>query len=187
MLQRSNIFIALGLAVIITLIVYSSTIETVLENAVGIMTRQQFIDKFSSAIQSASKGTGLYPSVMMAQAILESGNGNSSLTKLYNNFFGIKADSSWTGAKVLMPTTEVINGVSESINDYFRSYKSPLDSFKDRIKFLQGFSRYKNLFTATTPEQQATELQQDGYATDPNYPTKLINLINQYNLKSLDA
>lgn len=201
--MRSNILIAVSLAVIITLLIYSSTLTTAIENSLGIMTRQQFIDKYSDAIKSAVKGTGLFPSVMMAQAILESSNGNSSLSKKYNNFFGIKADSSWSGDKVNLPTREVGNGKqsymingkstvipsgqSAMVDAWFRVYKSPTDGFKDRVKFLQSFSRYKNLFTATSPSVQDQMLLSDGYATDPDYANLLTSLIKSNNLTTLDA
>jgi len=201
--MRSNVFLAIALAGVVTLLIYASTIETVIENSLGIMTRKQFIDKYSDAIKSAVKGTGLFPSVMMAQALLESSNGNSSLSKKYNNFFGIKADSSWSGSKVNLPTREVgngkqaymINGKSvvipagqeAMVDAWFRAYKTPVEGFKDRVKFLQTFSRYKNLFTASSPTVQDQLLLSDGYATDPAYATSLNNIIKSNNLTTLDA
>lgn len=145
-----------------------------------------FIKKFTNIIIKASQGTGLFPSVFMAQAILESGWGNSSLAKEYNNYFGIKADNSWKGPKVNLKTREVFNGKDTYITDGFRVYDNPEQSFYDRVEFLKKFSRYKKVFTAPTPEDQAWELQKAGYATDPNYANAIINLINQNNLKSLD-
>lgn len=162
---------------------------------VSILTRPQFIEQYTDTVKKAAKGTGLFPSLFMAQAILESadknGNpGNSTLAKApNNNFFGIKADNSWAGAKVLLPTREVINGVSTMVNAAFRKYASPLASFNDRVAFLQKNSRYTKagVFTAKTPEDQAKALQTAGYATDPNYASTLISVINKYGLKSLDS
>lgn len=156
--------------------------------AVTNLTRKQFIEKYSKVVKEASKNTGLFPSVFMAQAILESGNGNSKLTKEANNFFGIKADKSWTGAVYEIATKEHINGQDVTVMAKFRKYTTPLLSFLDRVMFLFDNKRYTNagVFTASTPEDQARALQKAGYATDPNYANLLITLINQNNLKDLD-
>jgi flagellum-specific peptidoglycan hydrolase FlgJ len=158
------------------------------------MTRQEYIQKFRGVVLEAVKGTGLYPSVMMAQAILESSDkngvpGNSSLAKVYNNHFGIKADKSWTGKKVNMKTREVFDGKDVIIGDYFRIYGEAVQSFKDRIQFLLKNKRYGNagVFKSPTPEAQADALQAAGYATDPNYAKVIKGLIASYNLKDLDA
>jgi flagellum-specific peptidoglycan hydrolase FlgJ len=158
------------------------------------MTRQEYIQKFRGVVIGAVKGTGLYPSVMMAQAILESSDkkgvpGNSSLAKVYNNHFGIKADKSWAGKKVNMKTREVFDGKDVIIGDYFRVYEDALQSFKDRIQFLLKNKRYFNagVFKSPTPEQQADALQAAGYATDPNYAKVIKGLIANLNLKDLDA
>jgi flagellum-specific peptidoglycan hydrolase FlgJ len=150
------------------------------------MTPKNFIEKFTGIIIKASKGTGLFPSVFMAQAILESGWGGSSLASKYNNFFGIKADSSWKGKSIRLETREVFNGKDTNITDGFRVYDSPEQSFYDRVAFLKKFSRYKKVFIADSPENQAWALQNAGYATDPNYANALIRVIKDYNLKSLD-
>lgn len=151
------------------------------------LSRSQFISKYGPIATQATKGTGLFPSVTIAQAILESGDGNSSLTKEAKNFFGIKADSSWVGPYVTKLTTEYINGAPVKVEAKFRAYESALESFQDRVKFLRKFSRYKNVFTATSPEQQAQALQNAGYATDPNYASLLTGLINKNNLKQFDT
>jgi flagellum-specific peptidoglycan hydrolase FlgJ len=158
------------------------------------MTRQEYIQKYRGVVIDAVKGTGLLPSVMMAQAILESSDkngvpGNSSLAKLYNNHFGIKADKGWTGKKVNLKTREVFDGKEVIIGDYFRVYNDPKDSFKDRVAFLKKNTRYTKagVFTAKTPGDQADALKLAGYATDPNYNTILKNLISKLNLEDLDT
>jgi flagellum-specific peptidoglycan hydrolase FlgJ len=158
------------------------------------MTRQEYIQKFRGVVINAVKGTGLFPSVMMAQAILESSDkngvpGNSSLARVYNNHFGIKADKSWTGKKVNLKTREVFDGKEVIIGDYFRVYDDPIQSFKDRIEFLKKNQRYAKagVFTAKNPEDQADALKLAKYATDPNYNTVLKNLISRLNLEDLDA
>src|SRR5687767_996476 len=74
------------------------------------LTRSEFVQKFAPTVMKIAKGTGLFPSVFMAQAVLESGNGNSTLSAKYNNFFGVKADKSWKGDVIEMPTKEYLDG-----------------------------------------------------------------------------
>lgn len=157
------------------------------------MTREDYIEKFKNIVIDSVKGTGLFPSVMMAQAILESSNkygqpGESTLAKEYNNHFGVKADKSWKGKKVNMRTREVIKGDSVMIGDFFRVYGNPDNSFKDRNTFLLKNPTYTKagVFMAQTPEAQAVALQRAGYATDPKYSNLIKALIKMYNLKALD-
>lgn len=151
------------------------------------MTRQEYIHTYSKATIKSVSGTGLFPSVKMAQAILESGDGNSRLAKFFNNHFGIKADASWKGRKAYMQTREVIGGKSVTLEAPFRAYTDAADSFRDHTLFLKKFDRYAEVFNAPTPEMQAEELERAGYATDPNYAELLISLINTHKLKRLDA
>lgn len=157
------------------------------------MTREEFIRKYGQTAIDSTQGTTLFPSVKMAQAMIESANGNgvpeaSTLAKVYKNFFGIKADSSWKGKVVNLNTREVFNGKDEIINDGFRVYPGALDSFRDHTAFLEENPRYTagGVFSATTPEAQARALQASGYATDPNYAKTIISLINKHGLKELD-
>ena len=148
-----------------------------------------YIAKYSKDMIDSCYNTGLFPSVMMAQGILESGYGKSVLASKYNNHFGIKATGLWIGGKVKFDTTEEINGKKEIIKDYFRTYPSSFDGFVDRINFLKKYSRYAKagVFSAKTPEYQAQALQAAGYATASDYADQLIKIIKTYNLKSLDA
>lgn len=150
--------------------------------------RTDYIKKFSNAVINAAKGTGLFPSLFMAQAILESGNGQSSLAKKYNNHFGIKASRSWKGKVIDMKTREVYNGKDVYIKDGFRWYNNPKDSFKDRVDFLKNNPRYTKhgVFSAKTPEEQADALQRAGYATSEKYASTLKWIIRKYDLKALD-
>jgi flagellum-specific peptidoglycan hydrolase FlgJ len=157
------------------------------------MTREEYIKKFGSVVLEAVKGTGLFPSLMMAQAILESSDkhgvpGNSTLARLHNNHFGIKADKSWLGPKVNLKTREVFDGSEVVIGDFFRVYEDATQSFRDRVAFLKKHTRYTKagVFLAKTPEEQAEALKAAGYATDPNYATILNALIKKLNLYGLD-
>lgn len=153
------------------------------------MTALQYIEAFSNDAISGAEGTGIFPSVVMAQAAVESGWGRSGLASKHGNQFGIKADKSWTGPTVEMDTTEFVNGQYIKVKALWRKYPNPQDSFRDHIKFLQRNPRYAKagVFDAATPEDQARALQRAGYATDPNYASKLITVIEKFNLKELDS
>jgi len=160
--------------------------------------RVNFVAKYGKEIALACKGTGLFPSLMMAQAILESSGtvkgesipGASKLARVYNNFFGIKDQpgDEWKGDNINIPTREVIKGKEIMINDYFRTYPDPFACFMDRNRFLKKNPRYEKagVFKAKTPQEQAEALKKAGYATDPDYVKLLMGIINTYNLKSLD-
>lgn len=153
------------------------------------MSSAEYIKMYKNTVIDSVTGTPLFPSVLMAQGLLESGYGESSLASLYNNHFGMKAGKSWLGMKVNMNTREVVAGQDETVGAYFRVYKNPADSFLDRNLNLMSGSVYwqSGVFSAPTPELQAYAIQKAGYASDPNYAQTLITLIDRYNLKSLDA
>lgn len=119
-------------------------------------------------------------SITLAQGLLESGAGNSTLTKKSNNHFGIKADSNWKGKR----TSSMDNGRK----CYFRVYDDPRDSYEDHSQFLVGRSRYASLFKLKETDYKgwAKGLKKAGYAEDPAYPQKLINLIERYELYKYD-
>lgn len=153
------------------------------------MTRQEFIQNHTNDVLAATKGTGLFPSVVMAQMIIESADsngvaGNGITATQANNYFGIKADSSWTGKKMAFSTPK-----DGQPTNYFRVYQSPVDSIADHTKFLQVNSRYPaaGVFSSATPEEQIKAIAKAGYAEAPNYAQSIIDLINSNNLKSLDS
>lgn len=154
------------------------------------MTPSDFIRKYADAVVVACEGTALFPSVKMAQAALESGWGKYTAG---NNLFGIKVAGGqspyWHGDYITSRTSEWDGGGYSSTSSRFRRYATPGDSIRDHTWFLQNQKRYAEagVFTATTPEEQAKALQRAGYATDPNYSSKLISIINTYGLKSLDS
>lgn len=148
-----------------------------------------YIAKFGQDAIDGTTGTNLFPSVKMAQAILESNIGKSELAKLHNNHFGIKKGIGWKGQIATMKTREVLKGKTVYVDAPFRKYASAVDSFRDHTNFLRNNKTYarNGVFAAATPEAQAHALKAAGYATDPNYAQALINLINGYGLKQLDA
>lgn len=147
-----------------------------------------FINQYKQASINEAIRTGIPASITMAQAILESGWGESGLSVAANNFFGIKADSSWKGPVYNGATHEVYNGQTVFQNDDFRKYRKPEESFKDHSKFLIENPRYKNLwnFGVTDYQNWAKGLKAAGYATSPTYAEKLIGVVEQYGLQELD-
>lgn len=148
----------------------------------------EFIKKYKNIAINEAIRTGIPASITMAQAILESGWGESGLSINANNFFGIKADSSWKGPIYDAATHEVYGNETVYITDAFRKYNNPKQSFKDHSNFLIEMSRYKSLFNHGILDYKswAHGLKKAGYATSPDYAYKLINLIEQYNLSELD-
>lgn len=119
-------------------------------------------------------------SVIMAQAIKESGYGNSLLAKETNNHFGIKCHREWGGNSFVMD--------DDSTNECFRSYKSVEDSYYDHSMFLHSRARYNFLFQLPITDYTSwcIGLKQAGYATDPHYTNELLYIIEIYNLHELD-
>ncbi len=150
----------------------------------------EFKNKFGPAMIEATKGTPLLPSVKLAQAALETGWGKHVIGDA-NNMFGIKAKGApneyWNGESVTAGTTEYYGGKKGSYNLGFRKYNSLEDSIKDHSRLLMSLPRYKEVRSATTPEDQARALKSGGYATSPTYDDKLISIINKYDFKSLDS
>lgn len=134
---------------------------------------------------------GILPSITVAQAILESGWGQSKLSKDSNNIFGIKADNSWDGESIEVMTSENYN---DKIKAKFRKYNSITDSIKDHGKFLSENKRYEEngLFNSKNYKKQAQALEDAGYSTKKDkygnriYADMLIDIIQKYNLEKLD-
>lgn len=120
-------------------------------------------------------------SITLAQGLLESGAGTSKLTEKSNNHFGIKADKSWKGRR----TSAMDNGRM----CYFRAYDNAMESYEDHSKFLANRSHYAFLFDLKKTDYKAWArgLKKAGYAEDPAYPSKLINLIERYELYKYDT
>lgn len=140
--------------------------------------------------QAATAGTGVWASVTVAQAILESGWGQSALASApYHNLFGIKKGYGWAGAVVNMNTSEFVTHKWVTVVAPFRAYGSQMASFQDHTNFLLANRRYaaNGVINAPNYIAMATGLQAAGYATAPTYASALINLVERYNLQSLDS
>ncbi|HEX8697518.1 MAG TPA: glucosaminidase domain-containing protein [Myxococcaceae bacterium] len=148
-------------------------------------TGDAFLDRIAAEAIKSQRNTGVPASVTMAQALLESDRGRSGLSKNANNFFGIKGTG--PAGSVTLPTQEVYNGRTVTVNAKFRKYDSPSQSFDDHGKFLLKNSRYKPAFNHTGDGKQfAREIHKAGYATDPKYSDKLIKIMNEYGLERFD-
>ena len=147
------------------------------------MTKQEkFINLIKDGAIQGWKDYKILPSLTIAQAILETGWGGSSVG---NNLFGIKANKDWKGKTIFKKTHEYVNGKKIYIDAYFRDYDNIYESLKDRFEFLQK-PRYKKVIGVEDYKIACNEIWKAGYATDPEYPNKLIRIIEQYNLSQYD-
>lgn len=147
-----------------------------------------FINKIAPMVQEINqkRGKPLFNSVVIAQAILESGMGTSSLMMRANAIFGIKAFDDWKGKVYSARTKEVYNNNSIEIEGKFRAYDSLEESIEDYFKLICTSSRYRNAICSETPEECITEIIKGGYATDPKYVDKIMIIIRQNNLTFYD-
>jgi hypothetical protein len=133
----------------------------------------------------------MFRSVCIGQACLESGFGTSGLARKDNNLFGIKdtLGDDWDGPYAIYNTKEYdSNGNLFEVQAAFRKYNDWGDSIEDWAKFLHTYSRYEEngVFSASTYKEQVQALKNAGYATDINYVSKVIDIINKYKLYQLD-
>jgi flagellar protein FlgJ len=146
-----------------------------------IQSAEDFIRQLHPYAQQAAKELGVEPRVILAQAALETGWGRS-LIKNSNgessfNLFNIKADKSWHGKQAQVPALEFEQGIAKKVNAGFRSYGSFQESFQDYVAFIKNNPRYGDaLKQAGNGERYLHELQRAGYATDPNYANKIMNI-----------
>lgn len=157
------------------------------------MEQQTFISGVKAGAIQGWKDRKILPSVSIAQAILESGWGDSGLARQANNLFGIKADASWTGRKVNMPTYEYDGcGNRYQINADFRAYDSQGDSIIDHGDFFYDKTktnvrgRYAGFVGETDYNKACIALQASGYATSPSYGAQIKALIEKYKLYEVD-
>lgn len=144
---------------------------------------EAFLDAIEPYARKAAKALGVDEKVLMAQAALETGWGKHVIHDEAGgnsyNLFNIKADQRWQGDKVKVPTLEYVEGLPKKELSAFRRYDSYGQSFSDYVGFLQGNSRYGDaLSAADKPETFVKALQEAGYATDPAYAQKIINIFD---------
>lgn len=152
-------------------------------------TRKQFIEAIAPYAIEDMRKTQVPASLTIAQAILESADGNSTLAIQANNLFGIKGKG--TAGSIRLATKEYRNGEWLTIHTDFRKYNNWGESIKDHSDlFLNGVSWNRNLYRGvigTDGISASREVAKAGYATDPDYAEKLISIIQSNNLLKYDS
>ncbi|WP_343696982.1 glucosaminidase domain-containing protein [Flavobacterium sp.] len=140
-----------------------------------------YVLQYKDIAMGNMKTYGIPASIILAQGILESGAGKGDLAIEANNHFGIKCHKDWFG--------ESVRHDDDSAQECFRKYPEAAESYRDHALFLVGKKRYETLFTYEKDDYKswAKGLRAAGYATDPNYPDKLIGYIERYNLHQYDC
>lgn len=143
------------------------------------ITRQQYIEMYKPLAMQKMQDFGIPASIALAQAIVESGNGNSVLARNANNHFGIKCHE-WTGPTYRWDDDEK--------NECFRKYATVEESYYDHSLFLTRRPRYAKLFELDITDYHgwAHGLKNAGYATNPQYPQMLIRMIEENRLYEID-
>jgi hypothetical protein len=139
-----------------------------------------YISRYKNLAVSEMARTGVPASITLAQGMIESGNGKSSLAADANNHFGIKCHDDWDG-----PT---VKHHDDKRNECFRKYRTPEESFRDHSDFLSKTPRYRELFSLNSTDYKgwAKGLKKAGYATNPDYANMLIRKIEEYELYKYD-
>ncbi len=144
------------------------------------LTREDYIEQYHELAIKEMKRVGIPASITLAQGMLESGNGNSTLARKSNNHFGIKCHNDWNGKRVYHD--------DDKKGECFRKYKNVYQSYIDHSDFLTGKTRYASLFQLRTTDYKgwAKGLKKAGYATDPKYAHRLIQIIEENELHRFD-
>ena len=141
---------------------------------------EEYIKQYRDIAVQEMKKYHIPASITLAQGLLESGAGQSTLARKSNNHFGIKCGSDWNGKSVRHDDDER--------NECFRAYKHPKQSYEDHSKFLVSRPRYASLFKLDITDYKgwARGLKKAGYATNPRYAEQLIGIIELYDLDKYD-
>lgn len=160
-------------------------------NSVNAMTVQnhndseEFINSIKFFAMKQYKKYNILPSLIIAQAILETGSGKSILCRKAHNLFGIKTKGNWKGKIFKCLTSEYINNRKVSVVCKFRAYDTMEESIEDHSKFLLD-SRYYPVRKADDYNKACVAIQKCGYATSPSYAYRLISLIKKNKLQQYD-
>lgn len=143
-------------------------------------TREEYIEKYKAIAIDHMERYGIPASITMAQGILESDAGNSHLSRVSNNHFGIKCKKHWKGERVFHD--------DDAKGECFRAYPTVEASYRDHAEFLNSSPRYDSLFAYKTTDYRswARGLKAAGYATAPDYAERLVKIIEQHELYLLD-
>ena len=142
---------------------------------------EEYIKKYRELAVEEMKKYHIPASITLAQGLLESGAGQSTLARKSNNHFGIKCGSDWRG--------KTVSHDDDARGECFRAYKHPKQSYEDHSKFLLGRPRYASLFKLKITDYKgwARGLKKAGYATNPRYAEQLIGIIELYDLYKYDT
>ncbi len=154
------------------------------------MTKTEFLNTIAPLVQAENKkrGNPLFNSVVIGQAICESGWGQSTIMMKANAIFGIKATSSWKGKVYNANTKECYDGVNyTNINACFRAYNSLAESISDYFDLICKSSRYSKALNTNSPLECITAIKNGGYATSPTYINTIMSIINSNNLTKYDV
>lgn len=159
----------------------SETLESTSKTVVYAEVVKAYVLDYKETAKDNMRRHGIPASIILAQGILESGAGRGTLCVKANNHFGIKCHTGWTGESVYHD--------DDAEQECFRKYNDPAESYDDHSLFLTTRGRYASLFKLDKGDYEAWAhgLKAAGYATDPKYPDKLIDLIIKYDLASYDA
>jgi len=151
--------------------------------------QKKFIERVGKMAVADMKESKILASLKIAQAILESGWGRSTLTAIANNLYGIKVSTSWKGRFFSLQTQEFFDGSNKptTVTALFRAYDSWEESVADHSALLTGLPRYRAVVGETCYKKACRAVHAAGYATDPKYADKLIQLIELYSLYVYDS
>ena len=151
------------------------------------MNNNEFIEQIADCVEKYAYVYGIeVHSPIIAQAIVESGWGKSSLASKYHNYFGLKCGGAWKGRSVNMATKEEYKvGTLTNIRDNFRVYDTMEDGVKGYFDFINT-RRYANLKGVRSPEEYVRRIKADGYATSSTYVDTLLKVIRDNNLTRFD-
>ena len=152
------------------------------------MDKQEFIKKIAGYVRKYAADYGIaVHSPIIAQAILESGWGESKLASVYHNYFGLKCGTKWKGRSVNMKTQEEYSpGTKTTITDNFRVYSNMDEGVKGYFEFIQ-LPRYQNLKGITDPKKYLQTIKDDGYATSSTYVADVFRCVEAYGLTEYDG
>ncbi|VAX08886.1 Flagellar protein FlgJ [peptidoglycan hydrolase] [hydrothermal vent metagenome] len=144
---------------------------------------ETFLRQLWPMAKEAAAMLGQAPGTLLAQAALETGWGQKMIRAADGgtsyNLFGIKADSRWSGDRMMVPTLEFEQGVAVRQKASFRAYESFADSFRDYADFLVSSPRYQQVLQASDGPAYLASLQESGYATDPRYAEKIVAILER--------
>ncbi|QZY55102.1 glycoside hydrolase family 73 protein [Crassaminicella profunda] len=149
------------------------------------MNKQEFINKLRPTAKEGYEKYSILPSLCIAQACLESSFGTKHMGSA-NNYFGFKSGKYWKGKNITLPTKEWNGEKMITVQAEFRAYDNLEESIRDYQRLIGTVSRYKNVCKSKNYLKATNEVYKAGYATDPHYPKKLQQIIEEFHLDQVD-